>query len=225
MKMEKNSLYGKSATKTAFTELFGTVGYGKDSMQQSQSEPYETKNEVCDRVSQELNTTVIAEGTMVDGTICTNGHVECKGIMNGDIAAGGVVTLSGELIGNIQGETVTFYKASVKGNVTAKKQVDVDKDTRIHGDIQAENVTMNGRVIGSIFAQGQVSLQKNALLEGDIKASAVSMEAGARHCGKVEMELAPEEPAKKTESLPSFNLFEQNEVIEEADGARIELTV
>lgn len=193
--------------KNAFIELAAMVGVGgKDapattkaadtnppaSTSQKSATPSAAPQPTPSAVSplpKAIEKTVISEGTFIDGTIRTEGSIECSGTVKGDIIAKGTVSIAGEHTGNIQGGQITFSHASIEGNVSAQGEVSVDNATKIVGDIKTGSMILDGKVTGSIFAEDLVVFQKDAVLSGNVQAARISMLEGARISGEVKMTL------------------------------------
>jgi len=58
----------------------------------------------------------------------------------------------------------------------------------VKAEVNAENVTISGRLTGNINAQGKVEITKTALFTGEIKAKRISVEDGAFLKAVIELE-------------------------------------
>lgn len=125
------------------------------------------------------DTSFIARGTTVHGRIATNGHVEVLGRVNGNIDAGGDVAVQGNVSGNIKGEHIGLYTCLIRGNLNATSGVVIDAESIVLGDVETQNVVINGKVKGNIDVDQLVVFQGNSYILGDIKAQALSIETGA----------------------------------------------
>ncbi|MEG2507396.1 MAG: polymer-forming cytoskeletal protein [Longicatena sp.] len=127
----------------------------------------------------------IAAGVTMEGTLQTDGDLECRGEFKGDIIASGNVAIFGKHAGNIEGYKVSFEKATIVGDVVAKENILIDSKTTIEGNMTSENVTLDGQVRGDIHAEGVVCLHANAILTGNVEAASISIDNGAKIFGQI----------------------------------------
>ena len=116
--------------------------------------------------------------------------------------SGGARTLIGQHIsiqGDIQGSEDLVVEGSVKGSVTLPEHhFTVGARGEVEAEIQAENVTISGRLAGNIVARDKVEITRQANFTGEIKARRFSVEDGAFLKAVIEMEREEEaasEPA------------------------------
>ncbi len=101
--------------------------------------------------------------------------------------------------GKVRGKEGLLIEGSVKGSIElAGHHLTVGLNGQVEADIQAENVTISGRVIGNVKALAKVSITKEADFKGEIKAKSISVEEGALLKGSIELE---QEPNKKTSTF------------------------
>ncbi|HBF43813.1 MAG TPA: hypothetical protein DDW42_09365 [Desulfobacteraceae bacterium] len=109
-------------------------------------------------------------------------------------------TIIGEnisIMGDVQGEEDLLIEGSVKGKINLEKHhLTVGSKGQVEAEIQAENVTISGRLVGNINAMGKVEIMKEADFNGEIKAKRISVEDGAYLKAVIELERGPQ---KKTE--------------------------
>ncbi|MEG1773356.1 MAG: polymer-forming cytoskeletal protein [Oscillospiraceae bacterium] len=203
LKNENKPIGGVGKNKPALFDFSALAGLSKDAAKEPPpvaSEAPPTPSEIAQSVAPVWTapppppapvqeTSLIAAGVVVEGTIRTEGALDCRGVVKGDLIAKGSIVLSGKQIGNIQGLQVQFLSASIEGNVHAKEHVSIDSGTKIIGDIQGGSILLDGQVTGLICGEGLVCLRKNAVLDGDIQAGALAIEQGAQLVGKVTMKL------------------------------------
>ncbi len=98
--------------------------------------------------------------------------------------------------GKVRGKEGLLIEGSVKGSIElAGHHLTVGLNGQVEADIQAENVTISGRVIGKVNALATVSITKEANFNGEIHAKSISVEEGALLKACIELE---REPKKKT---------------------------
>ncbi|MGI9329802.1 MAG: bactofilin family protein [Gammaproteobacteria bacterium] len=109
----------------------------------------------------------------------------------GSSAGGGVAAIgrSIRINGDLEGEEDLRIDGEVKGTVRLKKNaVVVGCDGKIHADVYAKTVAVEGAVEGDLFGAEQVSIRKSATVKGNITAPRVSLEDGAHFKGSIEMD-------------------------------------
>ena len=74
-----------------------------------------------EKVPEKPKTTLLAEGSVFEGTLHTKGDVEIAGVFKGDIFSEGNVKLFANIEGNVQGGNVELVTSSVQGDVSAKE--------------------------------------------------------------------------------------------------------
>lgn len=124
-------------------------------------------------------TTILAEGSVFEGTLRTKGSVDLACEFKGSIFAEGDVVMRTSMEGNVEGDCVELVSCTVKGDVAAKSKVTVHQGSSIGGNIKAKDVDCGGRVDGDITATGHVVLEGSARLTGDLSAAALTVEEGA----------------------------------------------
>ena len=110
--------------------------------------------------------------------------------------------------GNIRGEENLVIEGAMKGNIEmGKHNFSIGPNGRIDGDINAQNVSINGQFKGAIKALGKVAVSKEANFNGEIKAKSFSVEDGAYFKGVVELDREPHQKSAAAETPkrpPSF---------------------
>lgn len=105
-------------------------------------------------------------------------------------------TVIGENIsieGDIRGREDLLIQGSVKGSVHLEKHhLTVGPKGQVEAEINAESVTISGRLIGNIKALGKVEITREADFTGEIKAKRISVEDGAYLKAVIELEREPE---------------------------------
>lgn len=98
----------------------------------------------------------------------------------------GVSVLSSDLtvIGNITTEGDIQIEGVVEGDIRAHL-VTIGESATIRGEIVAEDMVINGRVIGRVRGL-KIRLTSTALVEGDIIHKTIAIEAGAHFEGSVQ---------------------------------------
>lgn len=77
---------------------------------------------------------------------------------------------------------------NVKGDVNAGGNVTVGENGEINGEINADTITIGGKVIGTVNAKEKLVLEDKAVLKGDIYTKILVIEAGANFDGNSHMD-------------------------------------
>ena len=104
--------------------------------------------------------------------------------------------------GDVTGSEDLLIQGQVDGSVTlAKHTVGVGSEGRVHANIVARVITVEGKVEGDLTADEQIVLRGSAQVHGDIKAPRVVLEDGATFRGLVDMG-AVAKGSERTEAAP-----------------------
>ena len=102
--------------------------------------------------------------------------------------------------GSIRGEENLTIEGAMKGNIEmGKHNFSIGPNGRVDGEIQAQNVSINGQFKGTIKALGKVAVTKEADFNGEIKAKSFSVEDGAYFKGVVELDREPHKKSAATQ--------------------------
>jgi cytoskeletal protein CcmA (bactofilin family) len=114
-------------------------------------------------------------------------------------------TIIGEHIsikGGIQGKEDLVINGSVEGTIELGGcHLTVGPVGQVEGEIQANNVTISGRLSGNIKALDKVEITKEADFNGEVKAKRISVEDGAYLKAVIELEKEPEKKAVARDKL------------------------
>ncbi len=102
-------------------------------------------------------TTLISNGTVVDGTITFAGILEVEGRVNGNISA--------------------------KDDEQAV--VRIQQNGHVYGNVVAPLVVVNGTVTGNVSSSDHVELASHAVINGDVKYNLIEMMKGAQVNGRL----------------------------------------
>jgi len=67
----------------------------------------------------------------------------------------------------------------VNGNIYCLKEVIVDKDGDVTGNIHSKSCIVTGKVNGNILSVDYIDIKNTAIIEGNIKAGSIQIEAGS----------------------------------------------
>lgn len=120
-----------------------------------------------EKVPEKPKTTLLAEGSVFEGTLHTKGDVEIAGVFKGDIFSEGNVKLFANIEGNVQGD------------VSAKELLKIGPQSVIGGNIKTKDMICSGRIVGNVESSGRVTLTTGSALTGDLTASTIAVMEGA----------------------------------------------
>lgn len=129
--------------------------------------------------------TVIAPGTIVRGTVESEGSVEVYGEVQGDITTVKDLTLKGKVQGNATGGNVDASGLQMVGNIVASGIATIDSGSEVEGDVAAESMTLNGRIWGDVKVSTLLSLESSAVISGHVSADKLAVSEGAIIQGEI----------------------------------------
>jgi len=113
-----------------------------------------------------LKSTSLGESPSEETTIISNG-----------VKIDGKLTSSGNI--RVEGE--------IQGDISSQRNVVVGEGGKVNGQINADSITIGGKVSGTVKANEKLKLDPNGYLKGDIFTKILVIEAGARFDGKSKM--------------------------------------
>lgn len=112
------------------------------------------------------------KSTSYDGTRSEEATVISKGVkIEGKLSCSGNIRLDGE----------------VQGDISSQSTVIVGENGKVNGQINADSITIGGKVTGTVRAKDKVVLEAKANLKGDIITKIMMVEAGAIFNGNSKM--------------------------------------
>ncbi len=134
--------------------------------------------------------TVLAAGSVFEGTLRAKGDVDLACEFKGDIFAEGDVIIRTSLDGNVTGRCVELISCTLKGDMKADSQIKIHQGSAVQGNISTKNLVCSGQINGDVVASGHVVLEGSAKLTGNLTAVTLSMEEGAMIEGNLKVERA-----------------------------------
>ena len=124
-----------------------------------------------------------------------------------DVDESDIVTILADDIefeGNLSFDDSLMIKGHFRGDIRASGDLYVDRDAYVEARVEANIVSLKGKVKGDVYAHTRVELFASAMVDGDITAPDVIMESGCRFNGICKMESPSEKMAPKvvTEEKP-----------------------
>ncbi len=130
-------------------------------------------------VSSDDEVTVITKGTVINGSISSDGSLEINGTITGDIECLGKLSITGKVSGNSSAAEVYVNTDRLEGCITSEGSVKVGLGTVIIGNINAASGVIAGAVKGEIDINGPIVIDSTAIIKGNIKAKSVQINNGA----------------------------------------------
>ncbi len=130
-------------------------------------------------------TAIIPKGTVINGNIAIEGKLEMYGEVNGDINSDSRVNISGDVTGNIKANDLYAKDSFIVGQIQCAQGAVIRENTVILGDIEAQNLVIDGAVQGKIDIREGITVGDTAILDSDIKAKTIQVNNGAAingHC-------------------------------------------
>lgn len=90
--------------------------------------------------------------------------------------------------GKLSSNSDVRIDGTVKGDIKAEGNVTVGESGEVNGQINAEIITLGGKITGSVNAKEKLVLEAKALLKGDIITKILVVEAGAKFDGNSKMD-------------------------------------
>lgn len=158
----------------------------KENMEEKIEEKIEEKYEEPEPVKADENTlaasannTVISEGTVINGSIISDGSLEILGTVNGDITCLGKLSIVGKVSGKSSASEVYVNSNRLDGGIVSKGSVKVDVGTIVIGDISGTSCVIAGAVKGDIDINGPVIVDSTAVVKGNINSKGIQINNGA----------------------------------------------
>ncbi|MFH1243851.1 MAG: polymer-forming cytoskeletal protein [Pseudomonadota bacterium] len=100
-----------------------------------------------------------------------------------------IITKDISIEGEIRGKEDLVIEGAVKGSIQLEgHHLTIGPRGQVEAEVNAENVTISGRLIGNIKALGKVEITREANFNGEIKAKNLSVEDGAYLKAMIELE-------------------------------------
>lgn len=125
------------------------------------------------------STTVISKGTVIQGSIVSDGSLDVYGTVNGDISCLGKLSISGAVKGKSSAAEVYLHTNKLDGGITSKGCVKIAAGTVVIGDIAASSCVVAGAVKGNLDVNGPVVIDSTAVIKGNISSKGIQINSGA----------------------------------------------
>jgi len=136
-------------------------------------EPVQTQRVAADEVS------TIMESMIINGNMATEGSLELRGSVVGNVECLGKLNITGSIQGNSSAAEIFADNAKITGEVKSMGAIKIGQSTTIIGNVFATSAVVAGAVKGDIDVKGPVILDSTAIVLGNIKSKAVQINNGA----------------------------------------------
>jgi len=111
--------------------------------------------------------------------------------------------------GDLSGGEDLMILGRVEGKVKLEENnVTIGKEGRVHADIYAKIISVEGEVRGNLYGEEKIVVRKTGRVRGNLSAPRVGLEDGSNFKGSIDMDssaaskkAAPKEPAKATPKI------------------------
>ena len=124
-------------------------------------------------------TTVITEGTSINGDINADGSIDIRGRIGVNVTCNGKLVITGILEGNSNSSEFFADAAKIEGEVNSTGTVKIGIGSVVIGNITASSAVIAGAIKGDIDVQGPVVVDTSAVIMGNIKSRSVQINNGA----------------------------------------------
>lgn len=124
-------------------------------------------------------TTLITEGTSINGDITADGAIDIRGRIGGNVTCNGKLVITGILEGNSNSSEFFADAAKIEGEVRSTGTVKIGIGSVVIGNITASSAVIAGAIKGDIDVQGPVVVDTSAVIMGNIKSRSVQINNGA----------------------------------------------
>lgn len=108
-----------------------------------------------------------------------------------------IVGQSVKLEGDFESQDDIVIYGEVTGKVKTNKNLRVEQEAKIKGDLEGENIFIAGKAEGNVRCQGKLEITSSGKVSGDIQTKIILVAEGAVFCGQCQME------TEKLNKLPS----------------------
>ena len=91
------------------------------------------------------------------------------------------------IVGEIQGNEDLHVEGRFKGSIKITGNIFVGPTGVVEADVEAENITIQGKITGNVLARQQLEIQSAGQLIGDCSAQSIDIKEGAVFEGRSNM--------------------------------------
>lgn len=121
----------------------------------------------------------ISKGTVIEGSIASEGSVTIQGKVNGNVSCRGTMVIGGEVNGTVRATEVITSHAKVNGDITSNGSVKIGNGSVIIGNVYGTSAVIAGAIQGDVDIHGPVEIDGTAVIQGNIRSRSVQINNGA----------------------------------------------
>lgn len=137
--------------------------------------------------------TIISKNTLVSGDIRSFAGITIEGSVKGQVDVVKDAYISGKLLGGLKCNNASMHGSSLQGDTRAKGNVQLDNNSLMIGNLNAQHASVDGKVKGNLQISGKIELDANAVVLGDVTTSTLTVIDGANIKGYVNTTFMTEE--------------------------------
>ena len=116
-----------------------------------------------------------------------------------------IISRGVKIEGKITSDGNIRVDGDIKGDIISQNNVTVGESGQVNGQINANVITIGGKVVGTVSAKEKLALEVKGNLKGDIFAKTLVVEAGAKFDGNSKMGDSRNFPETKDTNKPTTN--------------------
>jgi cytoskeletal protein CcmA (bactofilin family) len=114
-----------------------------------------------------------------------------------------IISRGVKIEGKITSDGNIRVDGDIKGDIISQNNVTVGESGQVNGQINANVITIGGKVIGTVSAKEKLALEAKGNLKGDIFTKTLVVEAGAKFDGNSKMGDSRNFPDTKETNKPT----------------------
>lgn len=151
------------------------------------AEPAAAAPAVKEAPAKEKNTTYIAAGCTLEGTLKMDGNVEIMGQFKGTLDVTGYVVLHSDTTATVNAAELRLIDCKYVGDCHVTGRVSVDGKSSVEGNIYAADLDCAGAVKGDVHVENQTVFRATSRMDGNVETKTIAVEQGATVLGNVKM--------------------------------------
>lgn len=116
-----------------------------------------------------------------------------------------IISRGVKIEGKITSDGNIRVDGDIKGDIISQNNVTVGESGQVNGQINANVISIGGKVIGTVSAKEKLALEAKGNLKGDIFTKTLVVEAGAKFDGNSKMGDSRNFPDTKETNKPTTN--------------------
>ena len=152
---------------------------------QPETEAAQVAQSAVRRIDGKVEEAIITRDMVIKGTITSSANIVISGSVQGDVVSEGDVVVEGKVEGNLKVHSLSVQEGAITGDIDASGNVIVAENSSVDGDLKAERIEVNGKIIGNLQSATKIILNPHSAIEGNVTAATLSMLEGAELNGSM----------------------------------------